>query len=499
MSGTDAVERAEEAKQRGNAHFKAKQYRAAVDEYTAAVAADAAAAATPLLNRAAAYMALNEYGQAAADCRQAVALHAPELAAKARLRLAKCDVALGQLVQAREALSPVLQHGTVAEQAQAREASDQVDAVDRHITSAHAYMSEKNGMLASIALDQAQAAANVTDYSSPRAWQLLRAQVLLHRNQIAQAHSLASDMYRADPSSTDALVLGARVMLANNDVAKAVTQAQSALRNDPESEDAKRLLRKCRRLATLKDAANAAFKAGQSEGALAKYAELLELAQQDSAQDGEPRKFMAVIYSNRAILLAKLQRNAEAVEDSTRALALDRGYAKPLRTRARARLAMEEYEEAVRDYRAALDESAGTPDADTLRRELRQAELDLKRSKQKDHYKILGVPKSASESEIKKAFRRESLKHHPDKGGDEDKFKLCSEAYSILSDETKRRRYDAGADDVEAPDFGMGTAAGMGGGVNLADLFGAGFASFPMGPDSYPSGRHGGATNYHFG
>lgn len=60
----------------------------------------------------------------------------------------------------------------------------------------------------------------------------------------------------------------------------------------------------------------------------------------------------------------------------------------------------------------------------------------------KDYYKLLGVEKNASADEIKKAFRKLAHKHHPDKGGDEKKFKEASEAYQILSDEKKRAEYD---------------------------------------------------------
>jgi len=60
----------------------------------------------------------------------------------------------------------------------------------------------------------------------------------------------------------------------------------------------------------------------------------------------------------------------------------------------------------------------------------------------KDYYQILGVDKSASSEEIKKAYRRLAHKYHPDKGGDEEKFKEVSEAYHILSNSEKRAQYD---------------------------------------------------------
>ena len=69
----------------------------------------------------------------------------------------------------------------------------------------------------------------------------------------------------------------------------------------------------------------------------------------------------------------------------------------------------------------------------------------------KDYYKSLGVSKSASEKEIKKAYRKQALKYHPDRNkgdkGAEEKFKDVSEAYAVLSDSEKRKQYDMfGAD-----------------------------------------------------
>jgi molecular chaperone DnaJ len=61
----------------------------------------------------------------------------------------------------------------------------------------------------------------------------------------------------------------------------------------------------------------------------------------------------------------------------------------------------------------------------------------------RDYYEILGISKSASPDEIKKAFRRLAVQYHPDKeGGDEAKFKEVNEAYEVLKDEGKRKRYD---------------------------------------------------------
>src|SRR5882757_472293 len=60
----------------------------------------------------------------------------------------------------------------------------------------------------------------------------------------------------------------------------------------------------------------------------------------------------------------------------------------------------------------------------------------------RDYYEVLGVGKGASPDEIKKAFRRAAVEHHPDRGGDEAKFKEINEAYEVLKDTDKRKRYD---------------------------------------------------------
>ena len=60
----------------------------------------------------------------------------------------------------------------------------------------------------------------------------------------------------------------------------------------------------------------------------------------------------------------------------------------------------------------------------------------------KDYYKILGINQNASEEEVKKAFRQLAHKYHPDKGGDEKRFKEINEAYQVLSNKEKRAQYD---------------------------------------------------------
>ena len=82
----------------------------------------------------------------------------------------------------------------------------------------------------------------------------------------------------------------------------------------------------------------------------------------------------------------------------------------------------------------------------------------------KDYYKILGVEKNASQDDVKKAFKKLAMQHHPDRqGGDEKKFKEINEAYQVLGDAEKRKRYDQIGSDFEQQ-------GGFGGGVNWEDF-----------------------------
>lgn len=93
----------------------------------------------------------------------------------------------------------------------------------------------------------------------------------------------------------------------------------------------------------------------------------------------------------------------------------------------------------------------------------------------KNYYDILGVDKKATKEDVKKAFRKLAQTHHPDKGGDEAKFKEITEAYSVLGDEKKRREYDSYGQTFQGGGAGPGGFdPSQFGGVefDLSDLFG---------------------------
>lgn len=142
---------------------------------------------------------------------------------------------------------------------------------------------------------------------------------------------------------------------------------------------------------------------------------------------------------------------ADAVKDCTAALEANPSYLKALILRAKSHSEQQKYEDCVKDYEAALKMEKTAE----IKHLLKEAKHALKLSKRKDYYKILGIDKSATEVDIKKAYRKRALVHHPDRHANatdaekreqERQFKEVGEAYTILSDTQKKSRYDNGQD-----------------------------------------------------
>ncbi|MCI1981842.1 MAG: molecular chaperone DnaJ [Oscillospiraceae bacterium] len=104
-------------------------------------------------------------------------------------------------------------------------------------------------------------------------------------------------------------------------------------------------------------------------------------------------------------------------------------------------------------------------------------------AEKRDYYEILGVPKNATDAEIKKAYRQLAKKYHPDlHPGDKDaesKFKEVNEAYEVLSNKNKRARYDQFGQAGVDPNFGGGAGGSpFTGDINIDDIFNSVFDGF---------------------
>lgn len=446
---------AEACKEAGNKFYKAKQYDQAIEEYTKAIDA-CPGSATYLSNRAAAFMAANQYGMALDDCKQAEDLE-PENA-KILQRLAKVYVALGRPQEAILALDRIQPPVSAKDKQPA-------NAMLTHIQQAEdSLRTGTSGSMVIHAIEMAEKSLGF-GVAVPRKWKLLKGEAYLKMgnvNSLGDAQNVAMSILRSNNADPDALVLRGRAFYAQGENDKAIQHFRSAISYDPDFKDAVKYLRMVQKLDRLKDEGNAHFKAGRYQDAVDVYTSGLEV---DSAN----RSINSKLLNNRAMCYTKLNNFTAAIADADKAVQLDPSYTKAKKTRAKALGESGDWDEAVRAYKAIQEQNPSEPG---IAKDVRNAELELKKSKRKDYYKILGVSKDASETEIKKAYRKLAVVHHPDKNpGDdtaEERFKEIQEAHETLVDPQKRERYDSGVDLMEPGEgFGGGFPGGMGGGVQI--------------------------------
>ncbi|KAK4250539.1 hypothetical protein C7999DRAFT_38384 [Corynascus novoguineensis] len=450
------AEQAESFKNEGNKFFKAGDYTHAIEFYTKAVVLQPNSA-TYLGNRAAAFMSAGKYSEALADCKRAADLDPHN--SKILLRLARIYTSLGQPEEA------VATFGRIHPAPSAKDMAPAKDML-RHVRAAQQAL--KDGTAASMVLHPLDMAEKLLGVGvlKPRKWQLMRGEAFLKMgdaNSLGEAQNIAMSLLRLNNQDPEALVLRGRALYSQGDNEKAVQHFRKALSCDPDFKDAIKWLRTVQKLERMKEDGNTQYKAGRWQAALDIYTSALDV---DPTNKGTNSK----ILQNRALCRIKLKQYDDAIADCERAISLDPQYIKARKTKANALGLADKWEAAVREWKSIQELD---PEDRTIAKEVRKAELELKKSQRKDYYKILGIEKTATENEIKKAYRKLAIVHHPDKNpGDADaeaRFKDISEAYETLIDPQKRERYDSGVDLADPSDmFGGG---GMGGGIDPEIIF----------------------------
>jgi DnaJ family protein C protein 7 len=301
--------------------------------------------------------------------------------------------------------------------------------------------------------------------AKPRKWTLMRGEAHLrigNPNAIGEAQSIAMNLLRNNNQDPDALVLRGRALYAQGENEKAVTHFRQAINCDPDFKQAIDYMKMVRNLERLKNDGNAAFKAGKFQEAVKTYTQALEV-------DPSNKSTNSKILQNRALCYTRIKKWTEAITDCDKALELDPGYTKARKTRAKALGEGGNWEEALREFKAIQEANPAEPG---IAKDIRNAELEMKKSKRKDYYKILGIEKDATETEIKKAYRKLAIVHHPDKNPGDDaaaeRFKEIQEAHETLSDSQKRARYDSGEDLIDPSEMFGGGGGGFPGGMGGA-------------------------------
>lgn len=287
-----------------------------------------------------------------------------------------------------------------------------------------------SGSMVVHALDQAEKGLG-SGVDRPRRWKLMRGEAYLKMgnvNALGDAQNVAMGLLRTNNQDPDALVLRGRALYGQGDNEKAIQHFRQALSCDPDFKEALKYMRMVQKLSRMKEEGNDHFKSGRTQPAVDVYTQALEI-------DPTNKLTNSKLLLNRALCYMKQNKAELAIADSNRALELDPSYTKARKTRAKAYGENGDWEEAVRELKAVQEQH---PEEPGIAKDVRNAELELKKSKRKDYYKILGVEKNADDNEIKKAYRKLAIVHHPDKNpGDEaaaERFKDVGEAYETLSD-----------------------------------------------------------------
>lgn len=222
----------------------------------------------------------------------------------------------------------------------------------------------------------------------------------------------------------------------------AMNHYRKGLKYDPEHKGCKNGYRLIKKITTFTQKAE---KANEQQNYPAAIKHLENLA----AVDPEHRIIAPKAYLDLAEAYMNNKQYTEASDAALKSIALDEGNANAYKMLGIIHMEKDEYEEAIQRFTKA---SGLAPDDGSIREELNKAEVALKKSKQKDYYKILGISRRANLKQIKKAYREEALKWHPDKHQEENKetaekqFQLVAESYEVLSDTEKRQRFDRGED-----------------------------------------------------
>ncbi|XP_058814259.1 dnaJ homolog subfamily C member 7 isoform X1 [Topomyia yanbarensis] len=425
---------AEEKKNAGNEQYKIKRYDAALNLYTEAINLCPGSPAY-YGNRAATYMMLGDYKSALRDAKQSVALDAKF--EKGYIRITKCCLLLGDLVGTEQAIKKFLELDP-ANQSLKQELQSLKQLRDLNEKAASCYDRQDYRTCLYHCDNAIKIAPGSIHYK------LLKAECLAMLERFDEAGDIAISIMHSNSTNADAIYVRGLTLYYSDNLEKGLLHFERALQLDPDHKKAKLMRIKAKQLKERKERGNEMFKAGKFREALAVYTEALTL-------DPMNKDINSKLYYNRALVNSKLSNSQDAITDCTCALQLNEKYMKALLQRAKLHYGMENFEECVKDYEKAL-KFEKTIEIKNL---LKDAKLQLKKSKRKDYYKILGVSKQASEDEIKKAYRKRALVHHPDRHANssddekkeqERKFKEVGEAYTVLSDPVKKSRYDNGYD-----------------------------------------------------
>ncbi|CAL9081406.1 unnamed protein product [Musa textilis] len=288
---------------------------------------------------------------------------------------------------------------------------------------------------------------------------ILKVKLLLALKDYSSVISESGFILKEDEDNLEALLVRGRAYYYLSDHDVALRHYQKGLRLDPEHSELKKAYFGLKNLLKKTKSAEDNAAKGKLRVAVEDFKAALALDPNHTAHNVH-------LHLGLCKVLVKLGRGKDAIDSCTEVLNIDEELVEALVQRGEAKLLTEDWDGAVEDLKIAAQKS---PQDMNIREALMRAEKSLKLSKRKDWYKILGVSKTASIAEIKRAYKKLALQWHPDKNVDnreeaEAKFREIAAAYEVLGDEDKRVRYDRGEDLDEGTGMGGGGFNPFGGG-----------------------------------
>ncbi|KAL0243234.1 hypothetical protein GEMRC1_005795 [Eukaryota sp. GEM-RC1] len=460
-------------KQEANNLFRSGQYSEAISLYSSALLNDPPAEFrnTFISNRSMAYFKQNNFYSSMGDS-VSLLQHYPDadlkLISKNYYRILECCIQMANVAQGKSWLSnpPNIDPSMASN----------VKLLKSNISKLETALNKCTNAIKLMRQEELSSGVEELNSLAPHSFEHLyfNVNLSLMKGEFSNAIRLAEGQLQKSPNSSQARFLIAVCYWCHGSVDRSKDILRSILNLDPDFTEAKDFLKKIKILLDLKDKGNKAYSSGDLDAATQLYTDFLNLSREVSPFS----TISSQVYCNRSAVYMKQSKFDEALHDANAALEINNDYAKALSRKAQCELQSGDFQNAVFSFERLAKLEPSNP---KYQQDLQSARRMLQSHGKKDHYKMLGVERSATADEIKKKYRKESLKVHPDRTASlpeeerkaaEKKFQQISEAYSILGDAEKRRQYDSGELDNPMGGFGGVNMGGMGGGmpIDISDL-----------------------------
>lgn len=313
-----------------------------------------------------------------------------------------------------------------------------------------------------------QAGVAIMTASTALSLRQLRARCRFERGEVQEGVNDLAHVLQIHPSLVEPhLQISSMLFYSLGDTERGLAQIKKCLHSDPDSKPCKTLFRREKTLSKTIDKVTSLMDSRQFNSAakllVGTNADddlgLLQDLKADIATAKEsriihpssPDNLYASLVERTCECYREMNSPRKAAPYCTEALALNPRSLHGLLYQAQKHLEAEEFDAAIATLNSAKDNH---PNAEVVHQKLQEAQVLLKRSKQKDYYKILDVPRDADERTIKRAYRTLTKVHHPDKATArgitkelaEKKMAQINEAYEVLSDPELKARFDRGED-----------------------------------------------------